>query len=302
MNSKKKKLKLKKKNLFILLIIILCIIGTFFLINKETNSKKTVSNSKNISKRKENPKLKELNYINEKLDYFKNDYIDRYIAYKKANPSLPLEKVIINVNIGLDYPYYENVHESKYLNTSYMIVNKYNSLSKDYVPKDLEVIDSQYSNGEKLMVSYAKEAFEKLASTAQSEGYTILAMSTYRSYDYQNSLYNRYVSLDGQAEADTYSARAGYSEHQTGLAADVYNKEKSYTEFENTKEFTWMQENAYKFGFILRYPKDKVAETGYMYEPWHYRYVGEEIAKYIHEKNITYEEYYVKFIEEKNKP
>ena len=298
--KRKKKLKLKKKNVLILLIIIFCILGTFFVLtNNKSDTKKIVSSNKNISKKKENPKLKELNYINEKLDYFKDDYIDRYIAYKKANPSLPIEKVIVNVNIGLDYPYYENVIESKYLNTSYMIVNKYNSLSKDYVPKDLETIDSQFSNGEKLMVSYAKEAFEELASTAQSEGYTILAMSTYRSYDYQNSLYNRYVSLDGQAEADTYSARAGYSEHQTGLAADVYNKEKSYTEFENTKEFTWMQENAYKFGFILRYPKDKVDETGYMYEPWHYRYVGTRIAKYIHDNNITYEEYYVKFIDNK---
>ena len=180
-----------------------------------------------------------------------------------------------------------------------MIVNKYNFLNKDYIPEDLQAINSKYSNGEKLMVSYAKDAFEKLASTAESEGFNILAMSTYRSYDYQNSLYNNYVSLDGTQKADTYSARAGYSEHQTGLAADVYNKEKPYTEFEDTKEFTWMQENAYKFGFILRYPEDKVSETGYMYEPWHYRYVGEEIAKYIHEKNITYEEYYVKFIEGK---
>ena len=152
------------------------------------------------------------------------------------------------------------------------------------------------------MVDYAKDAFEKLASTAKNEGYNIYAMSTYRSYNYQVGLYNRYVSEDGKESADTYSARPGYSEHQTGLTVDVYNKEKSYTDFDKTKEYTWMQDNAHKFGFILRYPKDKVSETGYTYESWHYRYVGEEIATYIHEHNISFEEYFVRFLENKNNP
>ena len=111
------------------------------------------------------------------------------------------------------------------------------------------------------LVSYAKDAFEQMASAANQEGMTIIAMSTYRSYDYQAGLYNRYVTRDGQEAADTYSARPGHSEHQTGLAADIYNGKVSYTNFENTKEFTWMQENAHKYGFILRYPKDKITET-----------------------------------------
>ncbi len=296
----KKKKRVKKKVIFIFILIIVVCIGGIFFINKPSESTKSVKEEKTTEKNiKKDKRLEELDFINEKIDYFKNDYIDRYLAYRKANPNLSIEDVIIKVNIGLDYPYYENVHESEYLNTSYMIVNKYNSLSRDYVPEDLKKIDSSFSNGEKYMVSYAADAFEKMASDALSQGYNILAMSTYRSYDYQNSLYNNYVSKDGQSEADTYSARAGYSEHQTGLAADVYNKEKSYTDFEDTREFGWMQENAHKYGFILRYPKDKVDETGYMYEPWHYRYVGEEIASYIWKNNITYEEYFVKFIEGK---
>lgn len=295
------KKKLKIKPLVLIIFIILLAIGSIFILKKPTtkNINKSTEKKETLPPKKENKKLKELDYINEKIDYFNNDYIDRYLAYKKANPNLPIENIIINVNIGLDYPYYENVQEAKYQNTSYILVNKYNNLSKDYVPENLEVIDPAFSNGEKYMVSYAKDAFEELAKTAKEEGYNIYAMSTYRSYNYQNSLYNNYVSLDGKENADTYSARAGYSEHQTGLAADVYNKEKSYTEFEQTKEFTWMQENAYKFGFILRYPKDKVQETGYMYESWHYRYVGKEIADYIHKHNITYEEYFIKFIEGK---
>ena len=117
-------------------------------------------------------------------------------------------------------------------------------------------------------------------------------MSSYRSYQYQYNLYNRYVNTDGIEAADTYSARPGYSEHQTGLAVDVYNGKEDFTNFEKTKEYNWMQDNAYKFGFILRFPKDKVLETGYQYESWHYRYVGKEIAKYIHDNNLCFEEYY----------
>ena len=122
-------------------------------------------------------------------------------------------------------------------------------------------------------------------------------MSSYRSYDYQVNLYNNYVKSDGKDAADTYSARPGFSEHQTGLAVDIYNKELPYTSFEETKEFEWMQKNAYKYGFILRFPKDKVNITGYQYEAWHYRYVGKKAAKYIHDHNITLEEYYIKKVE-----
>ena len=139
-------------------------------------------------------------------------------------------------------------------------------------------------------------SFEFLAKKASEEGYNIRAVSTYRSYSYQTNLYNNYVSQDGVEEADKYSARAGFSEHQTGLAVDVDNRETDFNNFENTKEFNWMLENAHKYGFILRYPKGKEFITGYMYEPWHFRYVGVEIATYIYQNNLTYEEYYFKFI------
>lgn len=144
------------------------------------------------------------------------------------------------------------------------------------------------------LVKNAKTAFEKMSEDASKENLNIIAMSTYRSYNYQKKLYNKYVSIDGEKTADTYSARAGHSEHQTGLAVDVYNKILPYTSFEQTKEFTWMQNNAHKYGFILRYPKEKEKQTGYAYESWHYRYVGVKIATYIHKKNITYDEYYIR--------
>ncbi len=244
-------------------------------------------------------KLSELDNINEQLDFFKSDYIDRYIKYKNSNSSLSLEEVIVHVNIGLDNDFYTNLKSSTNLNTAYMIVNKYNNLDKDYIPIDLESINSNYSIGDKKLIHIAKVAFEELASSAKMEGFIIKAMSTYRSYYTQNYLYSNYVNTDGKKIADKYSARPGFSEHQTGLAVDVQNNTTTYTNFGSTKEFTWMKENAYKYGFIMRYTEEYQSITGYMNEPWHYRYVGVNIATYIYNNPMTYEEYYVRFIEKK---
>ncbi len=299
----KKKLKIKKKVL-VIFILVLIIIATGIILGLSKTSTKSNQPKEKVSKtttaeNATDKKLKSLNNIDKKLDFFNYDYLERYLNYQKSNSNLSPEEIVVNVNIGLDQPFYENVRETQYPHTSYMIANKYNSLPSTYVPKNLEPISSEFAKTGMQLVNYAREAFEELAQAAKNEGYTIRAMSTYRSYEYQQQLYNRYVASDGQEAADTYSARAGYSEHQTGLAADVDNGKVAYTDFENTEEFTWMQNNAYKYGFILRYPADKVAITGYMPEAWHYRYVGKEIAKTIHDTKMTYEEYYVRYIENK---
>ncbi len=294
--KKKKKLKLKKKNFAIFLLCITLIIGSIsygIYILSSPHAKKT----KEMNNTKEEIKLQQLNHIEKKIDYFNNDYLDRYIDYKNKNKDLSIKDIIIEVNIGLDNDYYTNTKETPYLNKSYILVNKYNYLPEDYVPKNLEPISEEYARSGMQLVNYAKEAFESLATDAKKDGMTIVAMSSYRSYQYQENLYNRYVQEDGKEAADTYSGRPGFSEHQSGLAVDVYNGEKDYTDFEETEEFEWMQENAYKYGFILRFPKEKTKQTGYQYESWHYRYVGKEIATYIHEKKISYEEYYVTKIE-----
>lgn len=226
------------------------------------------------------------------LKYYKDENVKEYEEYRQKNPDLSIEKVITNVNIGLNNKYYTNTKPSKYLNTEKILVNKYNYVTEDYIPESLQIVSSKYSSKTVKLVSYAKEAFEELAAAAEKENYTINAMSSYRDYAYQNTLYNNYAKKDGYDNADTYSARPGYSEHQTGLAVDIDNKKEYFTNFEKTKEYEWMQNNAYKYGFILRFPKDKVLETGYEYESWHYRYVGKEIAKYIHDNNMCYEEYY----------
>lgn len=292
----KRKKKLKTKNFLVFIIIIILIITSIIYgINKSknnnTNSKEQnkIENKDKINDTKE---LTELEKAKKDLAYYKDEYEDAYKEYREKNKDLSIEKVIINVNIGLNYDYYTHTKATKDLNTNTILVNKYNYLTEDYVPENLQTVDKKYSSKTLQLVDYAKEAFEELSEAASKENYTVLAMSSYRSYQYQYNLYNRYVNTDGIEAADTYSARPGYSEHQTGLAVDVYNGKEDFTNFEKTKEYNWMQDNAYKFGFILRFPKDKVLETGYQYESWHYRYVGKEIAKYIHDNNLCFEEYY----------
>ena len=287
MKYKKRK---KKKSSFTLLILLLLIMS-FFIINKLHN------NNKNKEKSETEIKLEKLNNINEKIDFFKMENLDRYIKYKEKSKNLTDEEIVVYVNIGLDNDFYTNQKDSpnKYQNT--VLANKYYYLGEDYVPKDLTLINEKYSSDKKYMTKDAANAFEKMAEEASKKGYTIRAVSTYRSYNYQTQLYNQYMKKDGKENADTYSARAGYSEHQTGLAVDVDNNKLSYTSFGKSKEFEWMQENAYKYGFILRYTKEYEPITGYINEPWHYRYVGTEIAKYIQNNPMTYEEYYVRFLD-----
>ena len=175
-----------------------------------------------------------------------------------------------------------------------VLVNKNNKLDENYIPENLEEINNSYACKEKYLKKEARISFETMAKEAKKEGYDIIAVSTYRSYNYQDKLYNNYVKSKGIYYADISSARAGFSEHQTGLAVDVADKSLDYDNFEETKEFIWMINNSYKYGFILRYPKAKFHITGFKYEPWHYRYVGIDIAKIIHDNNITLEEYYLK--------
>ena len=228
------------------------------------------------------------------FSFYKEENKSRYENYKISNPTLKNKDIVLRVNIGLDHGFYTETNEVKEFNTL-MLVNKYNYVTNDFVPNDLVDVLEYSKPGIKLNKE-CKDAFIKMARDAEVNGYTLRAISTYRTLEYQEKLYNNYMKQDGQEKADTYSARPGFSEHHTGLAVDLDNNILSYTNFENTKEFNWMQDNAYKYGFILRYPKDE-SITGYIYEPWHYRYVGLDVATYIHDKNITFEEYYYEFLD-----
>ncbi len=136
----------------------------------------------------------------------------------------------------------------------------------------------------------ANKAYDLLRQGALKEDFNIYTLNSYRSYIDQKIIYNDYVARDGQLMADTYSARPGYSEHQSGLAIDVNSLDQNW---ENTPEGKWLSANCYKYGFIIRYPKGKEDITGYMYEPWHIRYVGKDLAEKLYNNGnwLTLEEY-----------
>lgn len=148
-------------------------------------------------------------------------------------------------------------------------------------------LPANYAPGESKEARYA---FNKMATDAKKDGVRLYTFSTYRSFATQSQLYNQYVARDGRAAADRYSARPGYSEHQTGLAFDIAEVGAS-DPFKESKATQWMARNAYKYGFIVRYPQGKERITGYMYEPWHLRYLGVNTATKVYKSGLTLEEY-----------
>lgn len=230
--------------------------------------------------------------INDKYFVLKN--IDRYMSYETDDTS----KTVTNVNCNLDKEFYKDEVSTDTSDNTLMIVNKYYKLDENYHYGELVTIDKNYSvNSNDKLEKKTYEAFKELVDAAEEENLHIRAKSAYRSYETQKNLYNSYKKANGLEWAEKWSAHPGNSEHQTGLALDVCSKD-TYTiqKFESTKEFIWMKDNSYKYGFILRYPKGKEYITGYNYESWHYRYVGKDVAKYIHDNDITFEEYWAYFV------
>ena len=272
---------MKKLILFIITLIVIISLG-FIILNSKPKSTSKVRHS----------------FITDAkcLPYYKSNNIKRYQDYHKLNNNLSVSDVVTRVNLNLDLPYYTNTKEAKYLNTFYTLVNKYNYLRDDFVPNNLVEMTTPYSKEGIYLVEEARDNFYKLVDKAKEEGLTIRAISAYRGYTYQKRLYDKYVEVDGVNKADTYSARPGFSDHQTGLAIDVDNTVSSFENFTNTKEYQWMLDNSYKYGFILRYPSGKESITTYQFESWHYRYVGLKLAKKIKASNLTFDEYFTRYL------
>ena len=237
-----------------------------------------------------------------KNKYYIHNNLKKYLDYKNnsqkvfnTNEELN-DYVITSINSMLDNPFYENTVKTDFSKGYLVIVNKYHYLDSDYVPDNLVTASSTY--GYALPIEKKTyDAFINMYNDALKSGLNLSILSPYRSYNTQVSLYNRYVNKDGKVLADTYSARAGFSEHQTGLAIDIARRGGNLGGFESTNEFKWLKDNCYKYGFILRYPKGKEWITGYQYEPWHYRYVGIDVATQIYNEGITFEEYYAYYVE-----
>jgi D-alanyl-D-alanine carboxypeptidase len=209
-----------------------------------------------------------------------------------------VEQVIIHVNVGLNKPFYTDIKTIDNPNDQLVLCNKYNKLPNNFTPANLVSVPKGYyvNDGKDYRLdSIAMAYFKSMADDAKKHGINLKIISGYRTYNYQANLYNSSAVRNGKAHADKYVARAGHSEHETGLAVDI----NSVSEwFEDTKEFQWLQNNAHLYGFILRYPKGKEHITGFGYEPWHYRFVGVEVAKEIKEKDITFDEYCAKYIKQ----
>ena len=179
-----------------------------------------------------------------------------------------------------------------------VLVNKEYVLSPDYVPPDLVEPAVRFifaeKNERRLMRAEAAAALEEMFAAAEEDSIYLAGVSGYRSYAYQEMLFSYYVSADGLELAQRYSARPGQSEHQTGLAMDVSGSTGECAAddcFAGTPEAEWLAAHAHEFGFIVRYPEGKEDVTGYMYEPWHVRYLGKELARKVYDSGLTYEEY-----------
>lgn len=234
-----------------------------------------------------------------KEKYYLNKNLDSYLIYLNKNANSPLTDVVATVNVKADNTWYKEdvIKETDLTKKELILINKFYKLNKDTTFADLKNIPLTYAYSGNKLREIALTKYTEMASVAKDAGLSLIITASYRSYSGQEKLYNNSVNYGGDNYADKVSARPGHSDHQSGLSVDITKYNTLLAEFETTNEFTWLQENAYKYGFILRYPKDKKYLTGFDYEPWHYRYVGIKAAKTIHDENITFDEYYAYYIE-----
>lgn len=241
-------------------------------------------------------KRDKINYLEEffSLPYAKLKNYDRYIDYSNETGEDD-ETTVLAVNLDMDKENYQDPFIINEFSTD-MLVNKHRSLKKDFEPDDLVSIDEAYAADDTQAGSrIAVNAFIKMYKAAKKDGYDLVINSSYRSYEEQEEICNTYRELYGENYVLNYVAMPGFSEHQTGLAFDIGSKNSNV--FAESKEYEWIREQAHKYGFIQRFSSKYDAITGFRAEPWHYRYVGKEIATYIYEHDISLEEYYVLFLD-----
>ena len=320
--KKKKRLKLKKKvyyfGAFVVFLTVAILLGINYYNDyqyKQTNEYKllekgySLEDTKTIfAKLSETEQQKLIN--NDKDDkiislleqkYFLEKNLEDYQEYIRKNNEDDYAKVVSIVNVHANHKWYQldlNTQEDLGM---LMNVNKFYTLSETYVPENLRNIELSYAygeEGENKLIDYAYDKFLELWQAANEQGFYLMVTSSYRDYQGQKEIYDYRVSTQGEGKADETAARPGHSEHQTGLVIDMTSKTEPLADsFSNSEAYKWLKENAYKYGFIERYPEGKTYLTGYSPESWHWRYVGEEAAKLIHDEDITFDEYYAFYIE-----
>lgn len=317
MAVKRRLKKSAKIGLIIIAVIVVLIIGIIVGVGKYKEHKKYLD-SYEYKLQKVGYKDDELSYLLEQdnkikdfvltkdynehmVDFLKQEYFilentNEYLDYYNSHSSDKLEHIVSIINVNANHDHYDDTVETKVDDGNIMLVNKYHYLPENYNPTDIVDVKNWYCYGENKIKSEVYQKFIEMFDAAKADGNKIIISSGYRTYDEQKETYDSYVDRYGVKKADSLAARPRFSEHETGLTLDITTGNATKDTFEDTEEFKWLQENAYKYGFILRYPKDKEDITGYAYEPWHYRYVGVDIATKIHELDITFDEYYAYYI------
>ena len=307
---------IRKKIYMVIVIAILAFIGLFSIksvvtmIKQKTNIEYklehhgyTEKEIKVLKKHLDNKELTKL--LDKKADknipllleekYYIEKNLDKYLDYLKNNENIEITKAVSYVNTRAYEKWYTNPVDTDLSKGDLILVNKFNKLGSDYTP-ELVNVSNWYSYGENKLTKEAYEAFINMFNGAKDAGTKIVATSCFRSYDNQKRIYDTDVYKYGEEQTDESVAKPGFSEHQTGLAIDLLEPGYSLENFHESTAYAWLIDNAYRFGFILRYPSDKEDITGYSYESWHFRYVGLEAAKIIHDNNITFDEYYAYYI------
>ena len=320
--KKKKRLKLKKKVYYFGAFIVFLIVGILLGINyyndyqyKQTNEYKLLEKGYSLEDTKtifaklsetEQQKLidndkddKIISLLEQK--YFLEKNLEDYKEYINKNNETDYAKVISIVNVHANHKWYQlelNTNEDL---SMLMNVNKFYALSETYTPENLKNIDLTYAydeEGKNKLIDYAYDKFLELWQAANDQGFYLMVTSSYRDYESQKEIYDYRVSNWGERKADETAARPGHSEHQTGLVIDMTSKTEPLADsFTDSEAYKWLKENAYKYGFIERYPEGKTYLTGYSPESWHWRYVGLEAAKTMHDEDITFDEYYAFYVE-----
>jgi len=227
--------------------------------------------------------------------------IYKYFEYQKLidTKDYSILEAINYINNPNYYNFYYSPKKSIYQNTNTMLVNKCFFLDSSFIPSNLVYLkDTNLSyikreNEEMMIKKDILNSYQNLYTDALKNGFQLYIFSSYRDY---NKQYHLYYNVNNQN--DEYVARPGFSEHQSGYALDISTLYHGLTNnFQYSDEYKWLIENSYKYGFILRYPEEKENITGYKYEPWHFRFVGEDIAEFLYKNKLTLEEYILKYLE-----
>ena len=230
--------------------------------------------------------------------YFIYENLDKYLDYKKSNRDYTNTEVVSIINTEANVDWFDNEKQTDTSKNELMLVNRLYGLSSNYKPDDIVDVPIKYAYSNMKLKRGILENIENLIDDAANEGYTFVVSMGYRTYKEQKSLYNSYAKSYGKSEADEFVARPGHSEYETGLSFDLepYKYVKKVKNVKTSAEYTWLRENAHRYGFIFRFDKEKEYLTKFSEDTWRLRYVGVDAATLMYSENICFEEYYAYFV------